>query len=93
MTSSGSLTGNEVRQAVLPKSPPGIAGYDRHQVDEFLQRAANRLDGSGVPLSVEEVAGAGFDRAKGLRRGYRIDEVDALLDRVSAELRRHGAGW
>jgi len=87
------LSGYQVRQTVLATSLPGTAGYDRQQVDGFLQRAADTLDGSGVPLSLEQVQAVGFDRAKGLRRGYRINEVDALLDRIATELRRRAAGW
>lgn len=87
------LSGYRIRQTVLARSRIGTAGYDTQQVDEFIERAANTLDGSGVPLSVDQVQGASFDRAKGLRRGYRIDDVDALLDRVTAELRRRSAGW
>ncbi|HEU5269668.1 MAG TPA: DivIVA domain-containing protein [Jatrophihabitans sp.] len=85
------LSGYQIRQTVLPKSPIGTRGYDERQVEEFMERAAHALDGAGLPLA--EVQGVNFDRAPGLRRGYRVDAVDALLARITAELRRRGAGW
>jgi DivIVA domain-containing protein len=85
------LSGYQVRQAAFRISPLG--GYDRRQVDEFMARAADTLDGSGVPLSLEQVQGVGFGRAKGFRRGYHLDEVDGMIQRIAAELRRRSAGW
>jgi DivIVA domain-containing protein len=85
------LSGYQVRQAVFRTSILG--GYDKKQVDEFIERAANTLDGSGTPLSADQVRGVTFEPAKGLRRGYHVEDVDALLDRITAELRRRRAGW
>jgi DivIVA domain-containing protein len=87
------LSGYQVRQTVLKNSPIGRPGYDKQQVDEFVERAANTLDGSGLPLSMDQVRQAGFSHPKGLHRGYDVDDVHALLDRITAELRRRSAGW
>jgi len=85
------LSGYQVRQTVLRTATLG--GYDKKQVDEFIARAADTLDGSGMPLSVEQLQGVDFERAKGLRRGYQVDDVDAMIARVTAELHRRSAGW
>jgi len=87
------LSGYQVRQTVLKNSPIGRPGYDKQQVDEFVERAANTLDGSGLPLSMDQVREASFSHPKGLHRGYDVDDVHALLDRITAELRRRSAGW
>jgi DivIVA domain-containing protein len=85
------LSGYQVRQTVFRTA--ALGGYDKKQVDEFMARAADTLDGSGMPLSVEQLQGVDFERAKGLRRGYQVDDVDAMIARVTAELHRRSAGW
>ncbi len=85
------LAGYQLRQAAFPIA--ALGGYDKQQVDEFMDRAADTLDGSGGPLSAEQVAGVRFDRPRGLRRGYQADEVNTMIDRIEAELRRRSAGW
>jgi len=84
------LSGYQIRQAVLPRSPIGTRGYDKRPADEYLERLAIALDGSGMPLQADRVP---FEMTNGLRRGYRVEEVDALLERVAAEVRRRSAGW
>ncbi|MFC6091193.1 DivIVA domain-containing protein [Saccharothrix sp. BKS2] len=64
-------------------------GYDRGEVDAFLGRAAATLDGRGRMTSVE-VRHTRFSTTSGLRRGYRVDAVDALLDELEQELRFRG---
>ena len=87
------LAGYQLRQTAFSKAPLGKRGYDEQQVDEFMARAADALDGSGLPLSPEQVQDVSFEPAKGLRRGYLVEQVDAMLDRIVAELRRRTAGW
>ena len=87
MTSGGSLTGDEVRQAVFTKPPLGKRGYDPHQVDAFMQRVAAALDGSD-PLSADEVHNVIFRKPGIGDRGYSEEQVDALLDVVALILRK-----
>ena len=75
-------------------------GYRQAEVDAFLDRCAAALGvraaevpelrgrgalASGAGLTPEEVAQVQFPIAF---RGYALDEVDALLDRVETALRR-----
>lgn len=85
------LSGYQIRQATLRNSI-AAPGYDKQQVDEFMNRAADALDGSGMPLTVDQLENVTFGKTV-LRRGYRVDDVDALLNRITAELRRRSAGW
>jgi DivIVA domain-containing protein len=78
-----------------------LRGYDVAEVDAFLVRCAHslgpRIDRvpelrpllsaprSGAPLRARDVETAQF-RIR--RRGYAVDEVDALLDRVAVALAR-----
>ena len=87
------LSGYQLRQAVLPRAPIGNRGYDRQQVDEYLARLAASLDRSGMPLPADQLPRVPFDLTSGLRRGYRVEDVDALLERVAAEVSRRSAGW
>lgn len=87
------LSGYQLRQASFPNSPIGTRGYDKRQVDEYLERLANTLDRSGMPLPADQEHRGSFELTNRLRRGYRVEEVDALLERAAAELRRRNAGW
>lgn len=87
------LSGYQLRQAVLPHAPIGTRGYDKRQVDEYLERLADTLDRSGMAPPADQMRRVCFDLTNGLRRGYRVEEVDALLDRITAELRRRSTGW
>ncbi|GAA1261352.1 DivIVA domain-containing protein [Saccharothrix xinjiangensis] len=71
------------------KLPRSSNGYDRGEVDAFLGRAAATLDGQGRMTSTE-VHHTRFSTTSGLRRGYRLDAVDALLDELEQELRFRG---
>jgi DivIVA domain-containing protein len=86
------ISGYHVRQTVLKKVPIG-QGYDTSAVDAFLERAASGLDGFGPQMTAEEVQRMAFPPATRWHRGYHETEVDALLDRIVAELRRRSAGW
>lgn len=79
-------TGEAVLAVKLPRSPNG---YDRGEVDAFLGRAAAALDGRGRMTS-SEVRHTRFTTTSGLRRGYQVRAVDALLDELEQELRFRG---
>lgn len=79
-------TGADLRAVRLSKGP---RGYDAREVDAFLDRAASTLDGHGRMTSFE-VRSTRFATARGLRLGYRVDAVDALLDELEQELRSRG---
>jgi DivIVA domain-containing protein len=79
-------TGADLLAVALPK---GSGGYDRGEVDAFLARAASSLDGHGR-MTASEVRNTTFSTTTGLRRGYRVDAVDALLDELEQELRFRG---
>ncbi|MBB5807556.1 DivIVA domain-containing protein [Saccharothrix ecbatanensis] len=79
-------TGDALMAVKLPKS---ANGYDRGEVDAFLGRAAATLDGRGRMTS-SEVRHTRFTTTSGLRRGYQVRAVDALLDELEQELRFRG---
>ena len=64
-------------------------GYDPGEVDAFIGRAAATLDGRGT-MTASEVFHTRFTGTTGLRRGYRVAAVDALLDELEQELRSRG---
>jgi DivIVA domain-containing protein len=84
-----------------PAVSSNLRGYLRSEVDAFLVRCAHSLGDrvgevpelaaltgrprTGEPLTAGDVEQATFHLAW---RGYRVDAVDALLDRVQAALRR-----
>ena len=58
-------------------------GYDRGQVEEFLEKARAAYEGTGGPANF----GAAQVRAQGfrvVRRGYKFSEVDAAMDRLES---------
>lgn len=79
------LTGDAVRNHVFSK-PVGRLGYNPRQVDAFLQRVADHLDGH-TSLSVDDVHNVRFDRPAPFTRGYAPEEVDAFLDAVAQSCR------
>ncbi|WP_158842458.1 DivIVA domain-containing protein [Saccharothrix deserti] len=79
-------TGDALLAVKLPRSPNG---YDRNEVDAFLGRAAAALDGQGR-MTASEVRHTRFSTTSGLRRGYQVRAVDALLDELEQELRFRG---
>ena len=64
-------------------------GYDPGEVEAFLGRAAATLDGRAA-MTAGEVFHTRFTGTTGLRRGYRVAAVDALLDELEQELRSRG---
>ncbi|ACU34617.1 DivIVA domain-containing protein [Actinosynnema mirum] len=79
-------SGRDLLAVELPRS---TSGYDRAEVDAFLARAALALDG-GRRMTAGEVRHTRFTTTSGMRRGYRVREVDNLLDELERELRFRG---
>ncbi|GAA3855351.1 hypothetical protein GCM10022243_20960 [Saccharothrix violaceirubra] len=79
-------SGQDLLDVRLPRAS---GGYDRGEVDAFLARAATSLDGRGRMTAVE-VRHTRFSTTTGLRRGYRVQAVDALLDDLEQEFRFRG---
>lgn len=66
----------------FPRASALRRGYDRDDVDDFLDRVMAALGGQGE-LSVEDVRRAPFRPKRG---GYREDAVDDAMDRVVEHL-------
>jgi DivIVA domain-containing protein len=79
-------TGGDLLAVRLPKASHG---YDPGEVEAFLARAAATLDGRAA-MTAGEVFHTRFTGTTGLRRGYRVAAVDALLDELEQELRSRG---
>jgi DivIVA domain-containing protein len=71
------MTGDEVRRCEFREA---LGGYKPAQVDTFLDEVADALD-AGSPIAAL-VRGVEFPRARRLMRGYRIEDVDAIMDRL-----------
>ena len=78
------ITAAELRGTPLPVHRSGD-GYDAAEVDAFLARAAEALEDDGS-LTLDDVHAALFTTVR--RRGYDVDVVDDLLDRLADALRR-----
>ena len=76
------LTSQDVRYATFDKPPWGKRGYNKDEVDAFLQLAASRLDGYGN-LSVDDVHAVSFPKPPIGKRGYSEDEVDDFLEQLN----------
>jgi DivIVA domain-containing protein len=83
---TGLRTGEDLLDVKLSKASNG---YDRVEVDAFLARAASALDGR-TRMTASEVRNTRFSTTSGLRRGYRVQAVDDLLDTLEQELRFRG---
>jgi DivIVA domain-containing protein len=67
-------------------------GYERVQVDRFLNHVRRALVSGPDVVTAADVEGVLFHATR-FRRGYRTRDVDALLDEVVAYLRAgEGAG-
>lgn len=69
-----------------------LRGFDLKQVDEFLAHTSRTLAGGGQPAADPQLPallthprGERFAKRR-LRGGYRVDEVDAYVERVHATL-------
>jgi DivIVA domain-containing protein len=83
--SAARLTAQDVRYATFGKPPWGNRGYNKDEVDAFMQLAASRLDGYGN-RSVADVHGMSFSKPPIGKRGYNEDEVDPFLDALEATI-------
>jgi DivIVA domain-containing protein len=81
------LTADDVRNAMFRQPRPFRRGYNKDQVDEFLDLVVDRLEGRG-DLTAEDVRQVGFGRPPWGKRGYHEDDVDALLYDIAATLDR-----
>lgn len=61
----------------FPRVKGLVKGYDRRQVETFLTRVEQGLNGSGDLVGAEEVRRVGFDLVRG---GYDVATVDNALD-------------
>lgn len=75
------LTASDVQQATFALRR---GGYATHEVDEFLDLAAQALTGE-ARLTPAEVDGVRFTTSL-VRKGYAMQEVDAFLDELKASL-------
>ena len=78
------ISAAELRGTTLPVRRFG-EGYDAAEVDAFLQRAAEALEGAGAGLASDDVHAVLFTSVR--RRGYDTSAVDDLLDRLADALR------
>lgn len=62
-------------------------GYDLDEVDDFVDRVIDALEGRGPGLSPQQIEGEEFKVVR-MREGYVMDDVDDWLDASAAELRR-----
>jgi DivIVA domain-containing protein len=62
-------------------------GYDLDEVDDFVDRVIDSLDGRGAAMSPQEIEAEEFKVVR-MREGYVMDDVDDWLDNAAAELRR-----
>lgn len=79
------LTSQDVRYATFGKPPWGHRGYNKDEVDAFLQLVASRLDGYGN-LSVDDVHAVSFSKPPIGKRGYNEDEVDEFFESLEATI-------
>jgi DivIVA domain-containing protein len=79
------LTPSDVRRVRFRAATPDTRGYDEPEVDAFLERVANTLDGKDR-LTAQDVRAPRLTAGKRRRGGYRADDVDAFLDEVALAL-------
>ncbi|MEU5691665.1 DivIVA domain-containing protein [Actinosynnema sp. NPDC020468] len=77
------LSAQDLRQVSFHRPPPGMPGYDEHEVDEFLDRIEETLRGRD-DVSEDEVRRKRF---RGARPGYHAAEVDVFMDLVAETLK------
>ncbi len=66
-------------------------GYDRAQVEDFLDQVEAALQIDPPPMRAAEVEAALF-RTVRMRQGYDMAEVDDHLDHLAGQLRARRAG-
>lgn len=65
--------------------PSKELGYERKQVDDFIERARYAYQGQGELMTAQDVRGVSFDAVKG---GYICHQVDQVLDRLEEAFAR-----
>jgi DivIVA domain-containing protein len=86
------LTANDVRNATFSKPPLGYRGYNKDEVNAFMDLVAARLEGRGR-LTAADIHNVAFGKPELFKRGYNEDEVDAFLQAAEttiAALERRG---
>lgn len=78
----------EVRTIQFDRAPIGTRGYYEPDVDAFLTRVADTLDGQD-DVTAEEVHDVAFGKAPLSKRGYDHSAVDAFLRLVETTLADH----
>ena len=76
------LTASDVRTARFSAPPIFRRGYNEDQVDAFLDRVVDRLEGRG-DLNAHDVREVRFGRPVVGKRGYNKADVDALLTLIA----------
>lgn len=93
------LTAADVRDVQFPTAPLGHRGYDRDQVDTYLDEACVELEmarlGSNRPangplLTCDEVRRVRFSAPPARQAGYRADQVDDFVEQVAVTLTQAG---
>ncbi|MCU1681012.1 MAG: hypothetical protein JWQ81_1751 [Amycolatopsis sp.] len=78
----------EVRTIQFDRAPIGTRGYYEPDVDAFLTRVADTLDGQD-DVTAEEVHDVAFGKAPLSKRGYDHSAVDAFLRLIEMTLASH----
>jgi DivIVA domain-containing protein len=79
------LSPKDVQDVRFDHAPLGKRGYHEDQVDDFLDRVEQALDGTGG-LTAQEVRAVEFDQGSIVRRGYDEKQVDDFLNVVVKNL-------
>jgi DivIVA domain-containing protein len=85
------LTARDVREVKFSRPLIGRRGYDEDQVDAFLSRVEQHLAGGParrIPriTTWKELRQLKLPQASGAERGYRITQVDRLLEEIGIAL-------
>ncbi|WP_298175790.1 DivIVA domain-containing protein [Saccharomonospora sp.] len=80
-----SFTAEDIRDIHFDNAPIGRRGYAKAEVDAFVARIAETLEGED-DLTAAEVHHVQFGRPLLGRRGYDEQQVDEFLDLVEEQL-------
>ncbi len=80
-----SFTAEDIREIHFDNAPLGRRGYAKAEVDAFVTRIAETLEGED-DLTAAEVHHVQFGRPLLGRRGYDEQQVDEFLDDVEEQL-------
>jgi len=79
------VTAEDVREIRFEQAAMNVKGYNEIEVDAFLYRVAQALEGEGR-LTANDVHRAAFGKAPIGKRGYDRAAVDAFLRQVESTL-------